>query len=172
MDQRTLVTRGLGEWWLEDARRPAPWRVRLRLVTAGETVLVTDRNRVLAELSPPREGQAAVTSDALVANAVRKGWISPGRMPPGSPPPRLPVDRTRGDAVSQLFATVPPLELTPEVLRRAVEPFQSPVRTLDAFHPVSVELLHVLDPTVGLASHDHRQVEAARGLGIPICDGI
>lgn len=65
----------------------------LRLVAAGETVLVTDRNRVIAELSPPREGQAAVASDALLAEAVRKGWISPGRMPPESPPPRLPVDR-------------------------------------------------------------------------------
>lgn len=78
--------------------------------------------------------------------------------------------RTHGDAVSQLFATIPLLELAPAVLRRALEPFPSPVRTLDALHLASVEFLRALDPGVELASYDQRQIEAARGLGIPICD--
>jgi antitoxin (DNA-binding transcriptional repressor) of toxin-antitoxin stability system len=64
----------------------------LRMVAAGETVLVTDRNRVIAELAPPREARA-VGSDALFADAVRKGWVTPAAILPGTPPPRLPLDR-------------------------------------------------------------------------------
>jgi prevent-host-death family protein len=65
----------------------------LRLVAGGEVVLVTDRNRVIAELTPPREGRSPLGSDAVLADAVRKGWITPAVLVSGSPPPRLPVDR-------------------------------------------------------------------------------
>ena len=65
----------------------------LRLVAAGETVLVTDRDRVVAELIPPREGRSLLVSDAALADAVRKGRITPAALPGGSQPPRLPVDR-------------------------------------------------------------------------------
>jgi antitoxin (DNA-binding transcriptional repressor) of toxin-antitoxin stability system len=65
----------------------------LRLVAAGETILVTDRDRVIAELSPPREGRSTLGSDAVLADAVRKGWITPAALVTSSPPPRLPVDR-------------------------------------------------------------------------------
>ena len=65
----------------------------LRLVAAGESILVTDRDRVIAELTPPREGRSPRSSDALLADAVRKGWITPAVLSPGSPPPRIPVDR-------------------------------------------------------------------------------
>jgi antitoxin (DNA-binding transcriptional repressor) of toxin-antitoxin stability system len=65
----------------------------LRLVAAGETVLVTDRDRVIAELSPPREGRSALGSDAVLAEAVRKGWLTPAPLVLKSPPPRLPVER-------------------------------------------------------------------------------
>ena len=67
----------------------------LRLVAAGESVLVTDRDRVIAELIPPREGRSLLGSDAVLANAVRKGWIQPAALAPGSPPPRLPVGRIK-----------------------------------------------------------------------------
>ena len=63
----------------------------LRLVAAGETVLVTDHDRVIAELVPPRAGRSLEEGDAVLAEAVRKGWITPAVLPPGSPPPRLPV---------------------------------------------------------------------------------
>jgi antitoxin (DNA-binding transcriptional repressor) of toxin-antitoxin stability system len=65
----------------------------LRLIAAGETILVTDRERVIAELIPPREGRSISPSDAALADAVRKGWIAPAAIGPGSPPPRHPVDR-------------------------------------------------------------------------------
>lgn len=63
----------------------------VRLVGTGETVLITDRDRVVAELVPPREGRSALLADALLAEAVRKGWVTPPVLAPGSAPPRRPV---------------------------------------------------------------------------------
>src|SRR4030095_11810376 len=63
----------------------------VRLVSAGETVLVTDHDKVVAELVPPRDGRSSNLPDALLADAVRKGWITPALLPPGEPPPRAPV---------------------------------------------------------------------------------
>jgi antitoxin (DNA-binding transcriptional repressor) of toxin-antitoxin stability system len=56
----------------------------VRIAAGGETVLVTDRDRVVAELVPPRPGRAEGVSDVVLADAVRAGWISPRRFPPGS----------------------------------------------------------------------------------------
>lgn len=63
----------------------------LRLVAGGETVLVTDRDRIVAELVPPREGRSPMLADAFLADAVRKGWITPATITGGTPPKRLPV---------------------------------------------------------------------------------
>jgi antitoxin (DNA-binding transcriptional repressor) of toxin-antitoxin stability system len=63
----------------------------IRLAASGETVLVTDRDRVVAELVPPRSGRAEGISDAVLADAVRKGWLTPRLHPRGSIPPRRPV---------------------------------------------------------------------------------
>ena len=65
----------------------------LRLVGAGETVFVTDRDRVIAELVPPRQAGSPFASDAVLGEAVRKGWITPAVLALKSPPPRIPVDR-------------------------------------------------------------------------------
>jgi antitoxin (DNA-binding transcriptional repressor) of toxin-antitoxin stability system len=79
----------------------------VRLAASGETVLVTDRDRVVAELGPPQPGRAPLLRDALLAEAVREGWIAPPLVVAEGPPPRLPVarweelerelDRDRGD---------------------------------------------------------------------------
>ena len=63
----------------------------IRLAVTGETVLVTDRDQVVAELGPPRSGRASTVSDAILAEAVRKGWIAPPTAPSDSPPRRLAV---------------------------------------------------------------------------------
>lgn len=63
----------------------------VRLVAGGETVLVTDRDRVVAELIPPREGRSPVLADALLAEAVRQGWLTAPRAGSAGPPPRAPV---------------------------------------------------------------------------------
>lgn len=49
----------------------------VRLAASGETVLVTDRERVVAELVPPGTGRQTTASDALLADAVRRGWLTP-----------------------------------------------------------------------------------------------
>ena len=63
----------------------------VRLAASGETVLVTDRDLVVAELVPPQAGRALQGVDALLADAVRRGWITPPLMPGPGVPPRSPV---------------------------------------------------------------------------------
>jgi antitoxin (DNA-binding transcriptional repressor) of toxin-antitoxin stability system len=63
----------------------------VRLAANGETVLVTDRDRVVAELGPAREGRSPVLADARLAEAVRRGWITPPALPGTDPPPRQPL---------------------------------------------------------------------------------
>lgn len=63
----------------------------VRLAAQGETVLVTDRDRVVAEIVPPDQHRTPVLADALLAEAVRQGWITPPALPPSGPPPRKPV---------------------------------------------------------------------------------
>lgn len=67
----------------------------VRLAARGETVLVTDRERVVAEIVPPREGRSPLAADAILAEAVRRGWVTPPVMASRIPPPRLPVARLR-----------------------------------------------------------------------------
>ena len=63
----------------------------VRLAQGGETILVTDRDRVVAELIPPREGRSPMASDAGLAEMIRKGWVTPPARPLMGPPPRAPV---------------------------------------------------------------------------------
>ena len=62
----------------------------VRIVASGETVLVTDRDRVVAELRPP-QGRGPMTSDALLAEAMRRGWLAAPMVVREGPPPRAPV---------------------------------------------------------------------------------
>jgi prevent-host-death family protein len=63
----------------------------VRLAAGGETVLVTDRNRVVAEIVPPQAGRSPLLADALLADAVREGWLTPAVLAAGGPPPRKPI---------------------------------------------------------------------------------
>jgi len=65
----------------------------VRLAADGETVLVTDRDRVVAELRPPEPGRAVDVSDALLADVVRRGWLRPPIVPSQVLPARKPVAR-------------------------------------------------------------------------------
>ena len=80
----------------------------VRLAAGGETVLVTDRDRVVAEIVPPRAERSPILADALLADMVRKGLLAPpaapGAGPPPAPPPRMTLeqlldvlDEVRGD---------------------------------------------------------------------------
>ena len=47
----------------------------IRLAAGGETVLVTDRDRVVAEIGPPGPARSPMLSDALLMDAVRRGGL-------------------------------------------------------------------------------------------------
>jgi antitoxin (DNA-binding transcriptional repressor) of toxin-antitoxin stability system len=61
----------------------------LRLVSLGETVLITDRERVVAELRAPSNPSVNVSVIHL-AELVEKGLVRPPLSPPGTTSRRLP----------------------------------------------------------------------------------
>jgi antitoxin (DNA-binding transcriptional repressor) of toxin-antitoxin stability system len=63
----------------------------VRLAERGETVLVTDRDRVVAEIVPPDRSRSPVLADALLADAMREGLVTPPALPSTETPPRKPV---------------------------------------------------------------------------------
>jgi prevent-host-death family protein len=64
----------------------------IRAAAAGETVLVTDRGQVVAEIAPPQAAQGgALMSNALLAQDVRTGRITPALDPSYAPGPKLHV---------------------------------------------------------------------------------
>lgn len=66
----------------------------IRLASRGETVLVTDRDRVVAEITPPAATRAERLSDVHLAALVRDGLLRPPLVPRGTVPPRRPVAPT------------------------------------------------------------------------------
>ena len=63
----------------------------IRLAAGGETVLVTDRDRVVAEIVPPKAGRRVISEDEFFAQGVREGWFTPASNPGAGPPPRMPA---------------------------------------------------------------------------------
>ncbi len=63
----------------------------VRLAAGGETVLITDRDRVVAEMVAPQPGRSPFLADALLAEAVREGWLAPPLLAGSDSPPRNPV---------------------------------------------------------------------------------
>jgi antitoxin (DNA-binding transcriptional repressor) of toxin-antitoxin stability system len=67
------------------------FRIYVRLAAGGENVLITDRDRVVAEIVPPQPGRSPLLADARLAEAVREGWLAPPLLAGSGPPPRKPV---------------------------------------------------------------------------------
>jgi antitoxin (DNA-binding transcriptional repressor) of toxin-antitoxin stability system len=67
----------------------------IRRAAAGETVLVTDRDQVVAELGPPAPGRSPQVSNALLLDAIRQGWIRPPLSVGREIPARRPVMKLR-----------------------------------------------------------------------------
>ena len=73
----------------------------VRAAAAGETVLVTDRGKVVAELVPPRAVAEATSADGppiteaqrMWAELIRRGIVRPAKTPPEArlPPRRMPI---------------------------------------------------------------------------------
>jgi antitoxin (DNA-binding transcriptional repressor) of toxin-antitoxin stability system len=65
----------------------------IRAVAAGETLLVTDRDRVVAEITPPRSAPEGTEQERAWAEMIRQGVLTPAKIPPESrlPPRRTPI---------------------------------------------------------------------------------
>lgn len=63
----------------------------VRMAAAGETVLITDRNRVVAEIVPPQPSRKSATEDEFIARGVREGWLTPAKDRSKGPLPRKPA---------------------------------------------------------------------------------
>jgi prevent-host-death family protein len=71
----------------------------VRLAASGETVFITDRGRVIAEIVPHRP-EAGLTP--FQQKGVREGWLTPARrpfapLPPGKSVPGLTLDKLMED---------------------------------------------------------------------------
>ena len=74
----------------------------VRLAAAGETILITDRDQVVAELTQPRAERSPILADAMLAEAVRKGLLSPPALAAKSPPPDTEPIMTLAQLLSEL----------------------------------------------------------------------
>src|ERR1700738_5720401 len=70
----------------------------VRLAAAGETVVITDRGRVVAEIVPPRRDP-----ESVIERGVREGWIRPAVRGPDWPPKPTPIE---GYTLEQLLAAL------------------------------------------------------------------
>jgi prevent-host-death family protein len=68
----------------------------VRLAAAGETIVITDRGRAVAEIVPSRR-----EPESVIERGVREGWIRPAVRGPNWPPPRKPIP---GLTLEQLMA--------------------------------------------------------------------
>ena len=80
------------------------------------------------------------------------------------------LGQSLGEDVRLLLARLAFLELAPPVLARALEPFPTPIRTLDALHLASIELLREMGQRPALATFDRRLAVAATSLAIPLAE--
>jgi predicted nucleic acid-binding protein len=78
--------------------------------------------------------------------------------------------RTHGEAVREILARVSLVELAPTVLARALEPFPTPVRTLDALHLATAHFLQANRQKLAIATYDERMRECAKRTGIMLAN--
>jgi len=77
---------------------------------------------------------------------------------------------THGDAVREILGAVAFVEMAPTVLVRALEPFPSPVRTLDAMHLATALFLAERRQRLAVATYDGRVSRAARAVGLTVVE--
>ncbi|MCY4128861.1 MAG: prevent-host-death protein [Gammaproteobacteria bacterium] len=58
----------------------------VQFAASGETILITNRDRVVAELGPIQDKRSSDLSDAFLADLVRSGVLTPPLMPSSTPP--------------------------------------------------------------------------------------
>jgi len=75
---------------------------------------------------------------------------------------------SHSEEVAAIFARLPLVDLTSEVLGRALLPFPMAVRTLDSLHLATMEFLRAHGEEISLASFDRRLTTCAQALGIAL----
>jgi hypothetical protein len=80
------------------------------------------------------------------------------------------LGESHGEDLRLLLGRLSFLELAGPILARALEPFPTAVRTLDALHLASITFLGGLGQQPSLATYDLRLQAAARALGVPVRD--
>lgn len=70
--------------------------------------------------------------------------------------------KSHGDLVGEILSRMAIVELHRPVLKRALEPFPVPVRTLDSLHLATIAFLSERAPKIRLASYDEKMTAAAR----------
>ncbi len=68
----------------------------VRAAAAGETIVITDRGRTVAELVPPQP-----LRESVIERGIREGWIRPAVRGPDWPPKPTPIE---GYTLEQLLA--------------------------------------------------------------------
>lgn len=80
----------------------------------------------------------------------------------------LGLAESHGEDARALLGRVAFLELAPQVLARALQPFPAGVRTLDGLHLASLDFLREQGQKVTLATYDDRLGSAAAALGFVV----
>jgi predicted nucleic acid-binding protein len=80
------------------------------------------------------------------------------------------LGRSHGELARELVNRLALIEIAAPILGRALEPFPTPVRTLDALHLASIDFLVQHGQIIRLASYDNRLLNAARALAVPVFD--
>ena len=79
-----------------------------------------------------------------------------------------PLGRTFENETRSFLAGVELIDISRPALRRSLEPWPIPLRTLDALHLATMEFLRENGQSIELASYDNRLIAAAQALGIAI----
>ena len=74
----------------------------VRAAVSGETVVITDRGREIAEIKPVPQVPDRYKDHPVLARGIREGWLTPAKrpfapLPPGKPVPGLTLDKLLAD---------------------------------------------------------------------------
>lgn len=127
-------------------------------------MIYVDSSVVLAELlDEERQPPASLWRDSLTASRLvqYEVWT---RLHRGGHGP------SHGRKASLLLERLALVDMLPSVLKRAMEPFPAPLRTLDAMHLATAAFLRSEARAIKFASYDNRLIAAARALDFPIAE--
>ncbi len=125
-------------------------------------MIYVDTSSVLAEIfQEPVRPAASLWTDTLVSSRLTEYEVWVRVHAYGSDP--VHVARAK-----QMLGGLALLELTPEVLDRALKPFPRPVRTLDALHLASADYLRTRHGAVSISTLDARMRDAALDLHLTL----